>query len=368
MGDTTAQASQALAAKDWESAASLFSKAVEEDAPRAEALKGRATAYQKLGRHQEALEDALAALNLDKSDVAALGLAACVALRGCLGRARFALGDFGAAREAYERLSELEPGKRVHRQWVDMCRVRSGEELPLAEPQAAAAPPRAAPAESPPERSARPAAARIDDADAAAPAAAPALRHQWFQTDAKVEVAVLVKGLRAEQAAVQIQREALSIEVADRGYRLALELGGPVDPERSRWAVTGTKVEVVLHKAAPGVSWKDLERRRSDDDVEETVATAAPAAPAPGVPSTLYPYAGKKVDWDALDREAAQQDAEDGPAEGDEGVMKFFKELYANGDEDFRRAMVKSYVNSGGTELSTNWDEVSTKDYVPPSS
>ena len=95
---------------------------------------------------------------------------------------------------------------------------------------------------------------------------------------------------------MQIQREALSIEVADRGYRLALELGGPVDPERSRWAVTGTKVEVVLHKAAPGVAWKDLERRRSDDE-EETVATAAPAAPAPGVPSTLYPYAGYAAWW-----------------------------------------------------------------------
>ena len=60
-------------------------QADQEDDPRAEALKCRAMAYQKLGRHQEALEDALAALNLDKSDVAALGLAACVALRGCLG-------------------------------------------------------------------------------------------------------------------------------------------------------------------------------------------------------------------------------------------------------------------------------------------
>ena len=34
-----------------------------------------------------------------------------------------------------------------------------------------------------------------------------------------------------------------------------------------------------------------------------------------------------------------------------QGVMKFFKELYANGDEDFRRAMVKSYVNSGARTM-----------------
>lgn len=30
-----------------------------------------------------------------------------------------------------------------------------------------------------------------------------------------------------------------------------------------------------------------------------------------------------------------------------QGVMKFFQELYQNGDEDFQRAMMKSYVESG---------------------
>jgi suppressor of G2 allele of SKP1 len=36
----------------------------------------------------------------------------------------------------------------------------------------------------------------------------------------------------------------------------------------------------------------------------------------------------------------------------------FFKRLYKDADEDTRRAMMKSYMESGGTTLSTNWSEV----------
>ena len=39
-------------------------------------------------------------------------------------------------------------------------------------------------------------------------------------------------------------------------------------------------------------------------------------------------------------------------------MNEFFQKLYADADEDTRRAMMKSYVESGGTTLSTNWDEV----------
>ena len=40
---------------------------------------------------------------------------------------------------------------------------------------------------------------------------------------------------------------------------------------------------------------------------------------------------------------------------GDAALNALFKDLYARADDDTRRAMVKSYIESGGTALSTDW-------------
>ena len=43
---------------------------------------------------------------------------------------------------------------------------------------------------------------------------------------------------------------------------------------------------------------------------------------------------------------------------GDSTLNSFFQKIFADADEDTRRAMMKSYQESAGTTLSTNWDEV----------
>ena len=43
---------------------------------------------------------------------------------------------------------------------------------------------------------------------------------------------------------------------------------------------------------------------------------------------------------------------------GDTTLNSFFQKLFADADDDTKRAMMKSFQESGGTTLSTNWDEV----------
>ncbi len=67
----------------------------------------------------------------------------------------------------------------------------------------------------------------------------------------------------------------------------------------------------------------------------------------------------KKLDPRELDKWLEQELADED--KGDPN--KLFKDIFARADPDTRRAMMKSYQTSGGTVLSTNWQEVSRADY-----
>lgn len=47
-----------------------------------------------------------------------------------------------------------------------------------------------------------------------------------------------------------------------------------------------------------------------------------------------------------------------------QGALQFFQSLYSGGDDDFKKAMMKSFVESGGRALSTNWGEVEHRNYA----
>lgn len=54
--------------------------------------------------------------------------------------------------------------------------------------------------------------------------------------------------------------------------------------------------------------------------------------------------------------------------DGGDEVGAFFKQIYKGASPDAQRAMMKSYQESNGTALSTNWDEVGKGkvETVPP--
>lgn len=150
-----------------------------------------------------------------------------------------------------------------------------------------------------------------------------------------------------------------------------------------------TKVEVTLRKQSAGKKWASLEGVHSQEDKalpsEHAVlkdSSNLPSRPITTEKAPAYPTSSKSgpKDWDKVvsSMEKKEKKTKKKPAEGDskgeekeddadsdmsdygsgDAVDSFFKKLYANSDPDTRRAMAKSFYESDGTALNTNWGEV----------
>lgn len=140
------------------------------------------------------------------------------------------------------------------------------------------------------------------------------------------------------------------------------------------------KIELTLAKQQPG-KWSAFGREElTKPDVNslpeiasDTIMADAPAPPTASTTTTAaaaarppaarpaYPTSSKNgpKDWDHI--------GEDEEAD-DKDVDTFFKKIFKDADPDTRRAMQKSFLESNGTALSTDWSEVSKGEVrmVPP--
>ncbi|KAJ5145858.1 uncharacterized protein N7515_000422 [Penicillium bovifimosum] len=204
---------------------------------------------------------------------------------------------------------------------------------------------------------------------ASAPAAsAPAKpRHEWYQSQDSVVVTLYVKGIAKDSVAVDLKETSASLQFplpSGSEYDFTLDpLHANIIPSESKVAVMSTKIEVTLRKKTAGQKWNKLESSGTAPTTT-TDRPAAPKAPAPAVPS--YPTSSRHgaKDWDKLASSLADKKGkgsgtvDDLSDEEGDAVDGFFKKLYANADPETRRAMIKSYTESQGTSLSTNWSEV----------
>ncbi|KDQ63572.1 hypothetical protein JAAARDRAFT_148034 [Jaapia argillacea MUCL 33604] len=179
------------------------------------------------------------------------------------------------------------------------------------------------------------------------------LRHEFYETDDKLTISVFDKGADPEQVSVKFEPRRLSYKNGEK--ELVLEpLKGQIDPEASGYTVGKVKVEIRLVKMAQG-RWVSL----VGDSPDPMTTTVIPQASSSTTTTTRKP----KKNWEGITTEILSAEKEvtsdqDPNAGGDATVNSFFQKLYSEADEDTKRAMLKSYQESGGTTLSTNWSEV----------
>jgi suppressor of G2 allele of SKP1 len=160
-----------------------------------------------------------------------------------------------------------------------------------------------------------------------------------------------------------------------------LPLFAAIDTSQSTYSIMSTKIEIILHKAVSGLKWPTLEGTAVETTNEPK---DSPISPPPQILQAsnhsaedkppAYPTSSRKgaKNWDAVakdalkkekntkDGETVTNDDDDIDDEGDP-LQGFFKKLYKDASPDTRRAMMKSYVESNGTALSTDWEDVGKK-------
>ncbi|EAU93134.1 Sgt1 [Coprinopsis cinerea okayama7 len=178
------------------------------------------------------------------------------------------------------------------------------------------------------------------------------IRHEFYESDERLTLSIFDRGADPSQVSITFEPRKFTYTHGEKS--LVLEpLKGQIVPEKSDYTVGKVKVEVRFAKAAIG-RWGGL-----IGDSPDPLANSA--APSSSDPATRP--APRRKNWDALTEtilsaEKEKSLEEDPNAGGDASLNAFFQKIFADADEDTKRAMMKSYQESGGTTLSTNWEEV----------
>lgn len=238
----------------------------------------------------------------------------------------------------------------------------------------------------------------------------PKIRHEWFQTGQNVIVTLYAKGIPKDKAEIDLNEDSVSVSFPHPSnpastFTFTLDpLFGLIDVSASKSSVMTTKIELTLRKKTQGQKWNALEGSTPLKDpvskAEDLPANAAvlstltqPSSIKPTEATPSYPTSSRSgpKNWDKLasdltaKKRSSQKDKEKNAADkgkvadgehaeedddmdsdyGGDPVDSFFKKLYAGADDDTRRAMMKSYQESGGTALSTDWRDVGKRKVEP---
>eukprot|EP01113_Clastostelium_recurvatum_P005280 TRINITY_DN12358_c0_g1_i5.p1 TRINITY_DN12358_c0_g1~~TRINITY_DN12358_c0_g1_i5.p1 ORF type:complete len:368 (+),score=133.71 TRINITY_DN12358_c0_g1_i5:45-1106(+) len=335
--DALQKANSLFVDENYAEALTHYNAAVEAEPKSGEAFLKRSLCHTKLNNFLDAVEDANKAIALDPNNGKAY-------LRK--GIACFEMEEYETAFAAFTKASGLEPDNATIKTWIRKCQAELGEDaktIPSSTPTPATpSAPAPTPAPTP-----TPTPTPIPTPTTAP--SAPKIRHEWYQNNTHIYVSIFCKGTKKEDVDIKMEAEELSVSIKLSGgsdYVLDLDLCEAIVPGESSYEIMSTKIEVMLKKEKL-LKWLSLERTAEKRGSQALDTVAAPPQP--------------KKNWDKI----VADNLGDEKVEGEAGLNKLFQDIFSGGSDEQKKAMIKSFTESGGTVLSTNWDEVGKGEVKP---
>ncbi|EIW72363.1 hypothetical protein TREMEDRAFT_58530 [Tremella mesenterica DSM 1558] len=212
----------------------------------------------------------------------------------------------------------------------------------------------------------------------------PPPRFDFYQSPVSLTLAVYVKGRRAEDVKITYSSDSIAVEVLSGQAWQRFVLGplfASINSEKTTHRVLQSKIEIQLAKVSEGI-WPALIRSKSSGSSGQSSFPGPSIVTGPVPPPPATPFLARDEDvsastsekkaarnWDKLVDVELQEPESTDPATllhelisqnagGDAALQKLFSSIYANADDDTKRAMVKSFTESGGTTLSTDWNTI----------
>ncbi|XP_034614293.1 protein SGT1 homolog isoform X3 [Trachemys scripta elegans] len=186
------------------------------------------------------------------------------------------------------------------------------------------------------------------------------IKYDWYQTESQVIVTLMIKNAQKDDIRIQFSEKELNALVrlpSGEDYNLKLVLLHSIVPEQSTFKVLSTKIEIKMKKPE-AIRWEKLEGKGDSPKLKQYTSDS----------KHLYPSSSHYTrNWDKLVVEIKEEEKNE-KLEGDAALNKLFQQIYSDGTDEVKRAMNKSFMESGGTVLSTNWSDVGKRkvDVNPP--
>lgn len=176
-------------------------------------------------------------------------------------------------------------------------------------------------------------------------------RKEWYQTSNTIVISLFTNRLPESVSSIHTELNSvnntltLSWNLAkdNSEFQYSINLSNPIITNSIKFKIFTKKIEITMEKFDSGKTWKTLENTNEQALQNSNVK------------------AKKQKDWSKINFEEYGDDLEENSGSAD----AFFQKLYANADSDAKRAMMKSFIESNGTTLNTNWEDVKNKKVEP---